>query len=198
MGGPFLKKLITRRRKIIRLKEYDYSSSGAYFVTICTHNKENVFGKIVDGEVHLSDVGEIAHKCWIEIPNHFYYVNSDVHVIMPNHVHSIIIINKKEDIPGDNFTRKDIQLNVPTEKIKINVSAISAKISPRQGTLSVIVRTYKAAVTTECRRYGYSNFLWQSRFYEHIIRDERDYRNIQEYIPNNPLQWSFDKENPLR
>jgi REP element-mobilizing transposase RayT len=173
-----------------RLKGYDYSQAGEYFVTICTDNHRCLFGAVIEEEMRSSPVGKIAKSCWEKIPKHFRNVELDEFVIMPNHVHGIIIIN-------DN--RRDVQLNVSTDRINIsskNDLNASTELSPKRGTLSVIIRTYKAAVTTECRRKGYNEFQWQSRFYEHIIRDEKDLQSIREYIINNPIKWFSDEENP--
>jgi putative transposase len=162
-----------RRRKTIRLKEYDYSQPGEYFITICTFDKEYKFGEIVAEEMRLSPEGIIAQQCWKQIPRHFENAELDEFVIMPNHIHGIIILNDHG---------RDVQLNVPT------------RLSPKKGSLSVIMRTYKAAVTTECRRKGLSDFRWQSRFYEHIIRSDKDLDKIRDYISGNVLQWIFDSE----
>lgn len=162
------------QRKSIRLKDYDYSSPGGYFVTICTFEKGYVLGEVRDGEMRLNNIGVITKRCWEEIPNHFPNIGLDAFVVMPNHVHGIIIIN-------DHGT--DVQLNVPP------------RLSPKRGSLSVIIRTFKAAVTTECRRNGHPEFQWQSRFYEHIIRNEKEWKTIRDYIVNNPIKWSADHGN---
>ena len=123
--------------------------------------------------MRLSQEGIIAQQCWKQIPRHFENVELDEFVVMPNHIHGIIILNDHG---------RDVQLNVPT------------RLSPKKGSLSVIIRTYKAAVTTECRRKGLSDFRWQSRFYEHIIRSDKDLDKIRDYISGNVLQWTFDSE----
>ena len=160
-------------RKTIRLKEYDYAQPGEYFITICTYEKEDTFGEIVADEMRLSQEGRIAQQCWRQIPSHFEDVELDEFVVMPNHIHGIIILNDHG---------RDVQLNVPT------------RLSPKKGSLSVIIRTYKAAVTTECRRKGLYDFRWQSRFYEHIIRGNKDLNNIRDYITGNVLKWASDSE----
>jgi len=164
-------------RKTIRLKEYDYSQPGGYFVTLCTHEKVCVFGEVVEDEVRLSLIGAIAKRFWDEIPNHFPMAEMDEYIVMPNHIHGIIVLNDHG---------RDVQLNVPT------------RLSPRRGTLSVIIRTYKAAVTMECRKMGYSEFGWQSRYYDHIIRDGKDLDRICDYIVENPVKWYLDENNPNR
>jgi putative transposase len=168
-----------RRRKNIRLKEYDYSLPGEYFVTICTKDHIHSFGEIVNEEMKLLMIGEIADRCWKELPVHFMNIELDEFVVMPNHIHGIIVI--KENDYG-----RDVQLNVPT------------RLSPKKGTLSIIIRTYKAAVTTLCRRNNINGFGWQSGYFDHIIRDEKSLIRIRDYIATNPQRWWFDKENSQR
>jgi len=168
---------VRHHRKTIRLREYDYSQPGEYFITICTHEKEYKFGEIVAEEMRLSQEGIIAQQFWQQIPRHFENAELDEFVVMPNHIHGIIKLND----------RRDVQLNVPT-------SHVPTRLSPNKGSLSVIMRTYKAAVTTECRRKGLSDFRWQSRFYEHIVRSNKDLDRIRDYIAGNVLQWTFDSE----
>jgi putative transposase len=171
------------RRRSIRLVAYNYSLPGAYFVTICIKDRKSILGNIKNGNVDLSPIGEIAHQCWKEIPNHFNYVELDAYIVMPNHLHGIIILNK--DCRG-------VQLNARKKK----TSNFYKSISPERVTLSVIIRTYKAAVTTKCRKRKYHFLEWQRNYYEHIVRNEDVLSRIREYIVNNPLQWKFDKENP--
>jgi putative transposase len=166
-----------KRRRSIRLKGYDYSQPGGYFVTICTHGKKCSFGDVIDGKMVLSTTGLIAEGCWKEIPEHFSGVVLDAFVFMPNHIHGIIMI------------RRDTTCRVSTtERFG----------KPVAHSLPTIIRSYKAAVTkrvNELRRaQGLS--VWQSNYYEHIIRNEEDLNDIREYIVNNPLKWDLDKENP--
>jgi len=162
-------------RRSIRLPEYDYSKAGAYFVTICSFDKELIFGKITNGQIILSEVGRIALKYLEEIPKHFDDVFVDENVIMPNHIHIIISI-----VGAQNFEpqRNEYQ-----------------KIIPKS--IGSIIRSYKAAVTKWCRENGLNDFKWQRNFFEHIIRNDEDYIRIREYIRNNLLQWELDEENPL-
>jgi REP element-mobilizing transposase RayT len=175
-------------RRSIRLKGYDYSQAGAYFVTICTHNRECLFGKINDGTMFLNEMGEIAKQCWLEIPNHFPNVTLDEFVIMPNHIHGIIIIN-------DNGGAND---NSPPQQIQQNKSFRSPS-----RTIGSIIRGYKIGVTKLCRQNaGVNNNsplqIWQRNYYEHIIRNENELNKIRQYIINNPLKWSLDFENPVK
>jgi REP element-mobilizing transposase RayT len=169
-------------RRSVRLKGYDYAQAGAYFVTICTHDHFLFF----EDETTRT----VAEQCWLEIPQHFPYVELDEWVVMPNHVHGILIITSEGG---------GVQWNAPTavasadQGVQLNAPT---SISPHRGTLAVIIRTYKAAVTTLCKRSGQDGFAWQRGFYEHIIRNERELNAIRQYIANNPAQWEVDRENP--
>jgi REP element-mobilizing transposase RayT len=158
------------QRKSIRLKEYDYSQPGEYFVTICTKNKECLLGEIVDEEVLLSPIGKIAKQCWEEIPEHFDNIELDIFVIMPNHLHGTIIINPSVGVEYIQPLQKTFQHVIPKS-------------------LGSIIRTYKAAVTREYCKYGYHGSCWQRNFFEHVIRSDKDLNNIRDYIINNPVKW---------
>lgn len=167
-------------RHSLRLRDYDYSQSGAYFITICTKNKECLLGEIINGKtplVRLSPVGKIVRKFWLEIPEHFPNVELDEFVIMPNHIHGIIII-------------------------KDSVGAIHElpllQLFRRKMLIPKIVGWYKMRsakhINTIRRTPGMS--VWQRNYYEHIIRNEESLNRIREYIINNPIKWEIDKENP--
>ena len=163
------------RIESIRLPNRDYAANGYYFVTICTYKKYCYLGNIINCEMQFSQVGKIANKNWQLIPEHCNDVYLDAYVIMPNHLHGIIVIDRPE-----------------------NSSNTPNKFAPlKSGSLSVIVQFYKASVTRWCRKNGDDIFRWQSRFYEHIIRDERALKNIRDYIINNPVKWWEDKHNPI-
>ena len=156
-----------------RLQGWDYTSPGWYFVTICTRNRQPFFGHITNGVMHLSPIGKIADQYWREIPNHTAgHVSLDAHVVMPDHVHGIIVIH-----------------NRVIEASQRDVSTIS----PRAGSLGAIIRSYKAAVTRWCRRNGYTAFAWQPRYYDHIIRKKDDLIRIRQYILDNPQRWEMDR-----
>ena len=164
-----------------RLPDYDYSTNGYYFVTICTHQKICYFGDVVNTKMQLSQVGKIAQKHWQDIPKHFDGVEIDEYVVMPNHVHGIIVIDKPcRDVPWNVSTNNDVNRTM-------------SKLSPKSGSLSVIIRSYKSSVTRWCRQNGDEEFRWQSRFYEHVIRNQRSLNNIRRYIINNPAKWSEDE-----
>ncbi|MBQ8171959.1 MAG: hypothetical protein IJZ95_08230 [Oscillospiraceae bacterium] len=171
-----------RRRKKIRLKNYDYSQNGAYFVTICTQNREMLFGDVVDGEMVYSDLGKIAVE-EIEHTN-IQRRKDDIfisnYVVMPNHVHFIV------NIVGT-------RLAVST---KPQFEAFS---KPTAKSLSSVIRSYKSAVTKRIRETAGGHgkpcpyVIWQSRYYEHIIRNEDDFLKISEYIVSNPYRWEEDR-----
>jgi REP element-mobilizing transposase RayT len=164
-----------------RLKGFDYSSPGEYFVTICTGGMIEYFGEVVDDEMKRDALGEIAHQMWMHIPNHHEHVMLDEFIVMPNHVHGIIILCEKDH---DVANSKDVACNVFTG------------ISPKRGSLSTIIRSYKSGVSNWCHANGYEDFSWQPRFYDHIIRDEKGLNAIREYIHNNPAQWEYDRNDP--
>ncbi|MFN9353748.1 MAG: transposase [Chitinophagales bacterium] len=185
-----------------RLAGYDYGQNGAYFITICTKNRIHYFGEIVDRKMILNVIGNLAHEYWQEIPNHFSYIELANFVVMPNHIHGILIIYKNTDngydrtlqvdIPSvetlQGFSVETLQCNVSTDTVK---NQKMAEISPKSGTISSIIRSYKSIVTKHAR-YIKPEFEWQSRFHDHIIRNEPSFNNIQNYIENNPANWKQD------
>jgi len=189
-----------KNRKVIRLKGYDYSLAGAYFVTICTYNSFCSLGHVKEGIVILSTIGKKADKFWQEISAH--HGNTQLHefIVMPNHVHGIIMISDQDtNCRGVQLNAPDRSAGNPTHSSKgvyLNAPTHHVRISPRKNTLSVIIRTYKSALTNWCRKNGFSNFKWQRNYYEHIIRNEKELSRIREYIQNNPINWELDRENP--
>jgi putative transposase len=165
-------------RKSIRLKEYDYSQPGEYFITICTYDKKCVFGEVIEEEIRLSPIGEIAKKCWEEIHEYFPKVELDEYVIMPNHVHGIIIITDGRDLINQ----------IPTKNFPL--------MKNPKVTLGKIIRYYKARSSKYIHDSGYVDFQWQSLFYDRIIRSDKELNAIRDYIANNPLKWCLDEENP--
>lgn len=159
---------------------WDYGWNAAYFVTICTQNREYWFGNIVDGEMDLSAMGHIANSCWHEIPNHFPFVELGPHVIMPNHVHGIVIIDKPDDGPNNG------------DKPNTNTHQPKNQFGPQSKNLASIIRGFKIGVTKNARQIN-TDFAWQSRFHDHIIRDEKSFQTISNYIINNPAKWQEDK-----
>jgi len=195
-------------RRSIRLKGYDYSQAGLYFLTICTHERMMLFGKIKNGIIMLNDAGNIAKHELVETPKHRPYVILHEHVVMPNHIHVIIEICRGvacNALPDDSHDNEQgVSRNAPTAEFTTSPGVsrnaptgktIASDISPKQGTLSTIVRAYKSAATKSIRHNGVTistNIIWQRNYHEHIIRNEYSYLKILEYIQNNPVLWEND------
>ena len=170
------------RIETTRLQNWDYGWNAAYFITICTHNREHYFGEIADGKIRISEIGEIAEKYWFEIPVHFPFVKLDAFVVMPNHIHGIIIIDK----PNID--------NVETQNIASLQQSPKNKFGPQSQNLASIVRGYKIGVTKNAKTIK-PLWKWQSRYHDHIIRDNDEHQRIKNYIINNPKNWINDKFN---
>lgn len=168
---------LKKERKLNRWLGYDYSWPGLYFVTICTKNKQEFFGEIKNNQVYLNDSGQVALKYWIKIPEIYNNVELDEYMIMPNHIHGILIINENKSVGTEHCS-------VPT-KTKHN----------KMGFLSQIIKFYKEAVTKDIKRNN-SHFAWQRSFYDRVIRSEKELNNIREYINNNSINWDNDQNNP--
>lgn len=184
---------IFNQRKQNRLVDYDYSEDGWYFVTICTKNKLEFFGKIENGKMVLNEFGEIARECWLEIQNHFLDVSLDEFVIMPNHIHGILIIENVGNMNSRNISVGDknfcsLQPNV----CSIQNMPWQTKLSK---SLSSIIRGFKIGVTKYFHENNIYYFQWHKSFYDHIIRNEKSLNNIRQYIHNNPLKWMADRNN---
>jgi putative transposase len=224
-----------------RLKNWDYANNAAYFVTICTGTRHDFFGFVNNAEMHLSEIGILANKYWNEIPQHFPFVELGEYVIMPNHVHGIVIINHTHDtllksgdsppdgaLSGDTLSVDTLHAGDPVDTLRsvdtlhatylrestlqpTSESTTTSKspppgtthppknkkmqaISPKYGELSTVMRSYKSAVTKNARKID-PNFTWQSRFYDHIIRNDKSYVHIEKYIRENPSKWITDSNN---
>jgi putative transposase len=183
-------------RRSIRLKEYDYAQPGAYFVTICTRDRECLFGHVVNGEIHLNEAGEVAQRCWEGIPNHFPSVELDAFVIMPNHVHGIIVITEsgrgEASVLGDTLSRRTGATDAsPLREGRPN--------GTQPGSLSAIVQNFKSISTRKMNvtRGAPGTPVWQRGFYEHVVRNEDELMAIRGYIQGNPACWGEDENNPL-
>jgi putative transposase len=181
------------RVESIRLQNRDYAANGSYFVTICTNERQWFFGDVINSQMHLSEIGQIAEKFWFEIPTHCQDTYIDTYIIMPNHIHGIVVIERSEHRDVSKTECRDVACNVSTNFNECDISRTASEISPKSGTLSTIVRSYKSAVTKWCKMNGYAAFAWQERFYEHIIRGDGSLEKIREYIVNNPAKWEYDK-----
>ena len=182
------------RNKSIRLAGYDYRSEGLYFITICTKDRICYFGEIdSQGKIHLSKEGEIAYNNWKAIPNHFNYIFLGEFVVMPNHIHGILGINHQNHVETLHCNVNQAEENMLDELCQ---SLQMSNLSPKQGSISTIIRSYKSASTKTIREQTNQEFAWQPRFYDHIIRNQESLINIEGYIINNPLKWAEDEENP--
>lgn len=222
-------------RRSIRLKGYDYSQPGLYFITICCQDRACLFGNVMDGEMKLNDAGKITDEYWMEIPKHFPNTVLHEHIVMPNHIHGIIELTnvRAENIPprqiestssewaepvgAKNFSPLQSPQQSPPEWAK-NISPqpiestspiwaknISPKQTPQQTenissrpvspskTIGSVVRGFKIGVTKWMRQHTDIYHVWQRNYYEHIIRNEKSYLRIAEYIINNPATWKEDK-----
>jgi putative transposase len=139
----------------------------------------------------------IAERCWLAIPEHFPAVDLDEWVVMPNHMHGLIVIGGRER--GGHW-EPGVQLNAPTEGIRysqrLSAGRSFPQVSPHRDTLAVVIRTYKGAVTTACRREELGWFGWQRNYYDRIVRNDRELDNIRRYIFENPERWALDEHHP--
>ncbi|MEG2719019.1 MAG: transposase [Clostridia bacterium] len=171
---------ILPNRKTIRLQCYDYSQNGAYFITICTKNKVNLFGTINDGMMHLNQLGEIVSQHIHAIADHAKHVTLANAVVMPNHLHLLLILisplQQDTAYPAESgaFQSHEARASI--------LCAKSLQIIPRA------IQQFKASVTRETKNAD----LWQSRYHDHVIRDERSFQKIWAYIDSNPLKWESD------
>lgn len=165
-----------RHRRSVRLRGYDYSQTGAYFVTICTKDRACWLGEISEGFMHLNGAGHIVEAAYQGLSGRFPGVTIDECVAMPNHIHGIIMVGAQFIAPV--FSDAD-------------QGAIN-----RAPTLGDVVRAFKAVSTRQIRMHANPRFAWQRNYYEHVIRDDISLNRIRQYIEENPLQWALDRENP--
>ncbi len=160
-----------QQRHSIRLKGYDYSQTGYYFVTICTRNRECILGHVVDGEMQLSKIGQLVQIVWNDLLKRFGNLELDKFTVMPNHIHGIITI-------------VEAGLALPKEGIR----------------LMDVVRAFKSISAINVNRFlsRVGVPLWQRNYYEHIIRNEESLNRVRKYIETNSLRWELDRENPQR
>ena len=165
-------------RQSVRLKGYDYSQAGAYFVTICTRERDCLFGDLSDGEMRLNQYGLIIREEWLRTAALRKDVEVDIYTIMPNHLHGIIVIKGRGVLPY-----------APTGTFR----------SPSH-TIGAIVRGFKSASTKRINetRDPRGTPVWQRNYHEHVIRDEDDLNRIRQYIIDNPSCWADDENHPDR
>ncbi len=195
------------QRRSIRLKGYDYSNPGAYFVTVCTRDRLPLLGMVNNAEIILTPIGRIVDAFWNLIPQHFKGVGIDVYVVMPNHLHGVIVISGEDR--GEALAEGVSRLN---QEETANASPLhplgtdnppSTRRNPRgtqRGSLGAIIQNFKSVSTRKGNQLrgtpGVS--LWQRNYYEHIIRNKNELDRIRRYIVDNPLKWELDKYHPIR
>ena len=160
------------RIETARHQDWNYSSPWWYYLTINTKDHVKCFGTVINEIMELNEMGKIADQYWNETPFHFQKIELDYYIIMPNHIHGILIMNKTVE------TRH------------------ASSLQHKNITLSNVVGSFKSAVTKHVRELGYKDFAWQPRFYDRIIRNEKELYNIRKYIKQNPLKWEIEKDNP--
>jgi putative transposase len=171
------------KRKSLRLSGYDYSQAGAYFVTICTHGRKSLFGRVVDDEIYLTEPGRVVYRGWQELNFKYPTIQLDYFTVMPNHVHGIILLvgagSPRPEIPS-------LQLGGETPPLQKNPD------------LSRIIGYFKYQSTKRINaaRQTPGVKVWQKGFYDHVIRDDESLNRIREYIATNPSRWDMDRENP--
>jgi len=202
------------QRRSIRLRGYDYSSNGAYFVTICTQGRGCLFGVVADGTMHLNDAGLMLSEWWLKLPERFPAIAMDEYLVMPNHFHGIIMINDADTelSPHDVDRRGEPRVRPPLESCirpPLNGEHENQgehKVRPYgtpAGSVGRIVQAFKSMTTNAyihgVNEHGWPPFpgrLWQRNYYERVIRDERELDVARKYILENPIKWDLDRENP--
>lgn len=167
-----------RRPNSMRHANHDYTAPGAYFITICVHDRRPLFGQIIDGAMRQNALGAIAHHCWPSVIDHHPHAQADAFIVMPNHVHALLLILPQAGQQPDPEQRQFAR--------------------PVAGSVSTLVGTYKAQVSRRARRAGLAppGKLWQRNFWDRIVRSERELENMRNYITTNPLRWDADRLHP--
>ena len=187
------------RVETTRLKSWDYANDGWYFVTICTKNRAHFFGEVVSDAMQLSEMGKVAVDEWVKTPQIRPDLTIDSFVVMPNHVHAIVVIQRQQsNSPVETRCSASLQVTtfVPPSSAQKPTVETANKFGPlKSGSLQAIINGYKAAVRRVCKKNNHAEFGWQERYWDHIIRSEGSLMKIREYFINNPLKWALDKEN---
>ena len=182
-------------RRSIRLKGYDYSQAGLYFVTIVTKNRKHLFGKIENGKMILNDAGKMVEKQWLKLPERFKNIKLHEYIVMPNHFHTIleIVVAQNDDI--NKIIKGQPQGIAPT-------GTAPTGIAPTNKTIGDMIGAFESITTVEYIRGvknnnwpSFDKKLWQRNYWEHIIRNENEYNRISQYIINNPIKWENNKLN---
>ncbi len=181
-----------RRKNTLRFEGYNYSNSGAYFITICSYKKENIFGDIENGLMHLNNIGKIIQDCWYQITENNNNVKLDDFVIMPNHIHGIIrIVGAIHESPEENINAR---------RNNGVIRELPLRNERRTMLLSKIIGRFKMNTSKLINKIHNSkgSHNWQRSYYDHIIRCEEDLNNTKQYIQNNPFNWETDEYGHFR
>jgi REP element-mobilizing transposase RayT len=182
------------QRKPLRLPGYDYSQAAGYFVTLCAHERSHLFGVSRDGQIVLSELGRLADSAWRRILDWSPFVSLDCYVVMPNHLHGILLLLPDTGSGSAQLAAKRAKHGfAPTQAAAHAARGATAK------SLSAVIQAYKSSVAREWNRMrGSKQAAWQRGFYDHVIRDEHALQCIREYVAWNPAQWALGKENCAR
>ena len=195
------------RRRSVRLKRFDYSEDFAYFLTICTRDQKPLFGELVGSKIALHKLGEIVQECWLDIPNHFSNVELAAHIVMPNHIHGMVIIqrrvpqirasNNSEKSAEDKFSAAEVDRRAWHAMPLPHRPTIRRFAAPTICSIPTIVGAFKAAVSRAWSKYSSrtAGSIWQRGYYEHVIRNEDDFQNTCEYIRTNPARRAIKLRN---
>jgi REP element-mobilizing transposase RayT len=201
-----MRETVRGHRRSIRLPGYDYASAGAYFVTICTQVRACVFGTIADGVMQVNDAGRMAERWWDELPRAFADTETDAFVVMPNHVHGVVVlVGADQRVCPDGDATGGARDGVDQgEHIGSPLQGSPLRNRPaRPASLPRIVQWFKTMTTNEyirgVRNHGWPAFhgrLWQRDYYEQIVRDDESLQRVQAYVQANPARWLADRDNP--
>ena len=192
-----------RRRHSIRLPGYDYTQPGAYFVTICAHERQHLFGEVVDGQMRLSSAGRVVDWYWRRLPQHFPHVRLGAHMVMPNHAHVILWIvdavgaTHSPTISGQTVNAVPTDGPDQTQRVLGNASSPLRPNGPAPGSVGAIIGNFKSVTTRRINKMNHTpgDPVWQRNFYERIVRNERALNAIRQYIADNPARWHLDRYN---
>jgi putative transposase len=194
-------------RRSIRLRGYDYSQVGGYYITIVSSGRECLFGEVVEGNIVLNRFGQIAKTQWERLPRRFHHIELGEFVVMPNHIHGIIYIVDGRGTAvggrgtaelGEAFDYESIRRAPTGDETTRHAPTTEQFGKPIPGSIPTIIRSYKSAVALRVNlsRQTRDNPVWQRNYYEHVIRNQADYERIAGYILDNPVNWNQDDENP--
>ena len=192
-----------RRRRSIRLLGYDYTQPGAYFVTICAHERQHLFGEVVDGQMRLSSAGRVVDWYWRRLPQHFPHVRLGAHMVMPNHAHVILWIvdavgaTHSPTISGQMVNAVPTDGPDQTQRVLGNAPSPLRPNGPAPGSVGAIIGNFKSVTTRRINKMNHTpgDPVWQRNFYERIVRNERALHAIRQYIADNPARWHLDRYN---